>query len=238
GAAGANIKSAGNDEAASSLQDEMRETGAAGADIKSAGNDEAASSLQDEMRETGAAGADIKSTGNDEAASSLQDEMRETGAAESVMGSTNGVSHEYPSSLQEDANESSPQVGGNNTPSPVSSSVKDKSSTSIESVNKPKSQTVNINQGGTVQPSTSEIPLPNYARTEQRTIGEYTRDKFRERINNSPRIQSMKKSYHLSKNTVQSLRNGKDKSSGLMNKNNLNSNSQQSNLHDIGSRDE
>ncbi|MGE6842725.1 hypothetical protein ACQKF4_05845, partial [Bacillus subtilis] len=217
---------------------EMRETGAAGADIKSAGNDEAASSLQDEMRETGAAGADIKSTGNDEAASSLQDEMRETGAAESVMGSTNGVSHEYPSSLQEDANESSPQVGGNNTPSPVSSSVKDKSSTSIESVNKPKSQTVNINQGGTVQPSTSEIPLPNYARTEQRTIGEYTRDKFRERINNSPRIQSMKKSYHLSKNTVQSLRNGKDKSSGLMNKNNLNSNSQQSNLHDIGSRDE
>ncbi|MEC0312074.1 hypothetical protein P8797_02795 [Bacillus subtilis] len=241
GAAGADIKSAGNDEAASSLQDEMKETGAAGADIKSAGNDEAASSLQDEMKETGAAGADIKSAGNDEAANSLQDEMKETGAAGEDMGSPNGVSHEYPSSLQEDANESSPQAGGNNTPSPVSSSVKDMSSASIESANKPKSQTVNVNQGGTVQPSkvsTSEIPLPNHARTEQRTIGEYTRDKFRERINNSPRIQSMKRSYHLSKNTVQSLRNGKDKSSGLMNKNNFNSNSQQPNLHDMGSRDE
>ncbi|WP_198863984.1 hypothetical protein [Bacillus velezensis] len=56
--------------------------------------------------------------------------------------------------------------------------------------------------------STSDIPLPNHARTEQRTLGQYASDKLKEKMNSSRRVQNMKKTYNISKNTMESLRGG------------------------------
>ena len=51
--------------------------------------------------------------------------------------------------------------------------------------------------------STDDIPMPNQNRTEQRTIGNYMKDRMGERFNNNPKIQSAKRTYNLSRNTTE-----------------------------------
>ncbi|MGI8314917.1 pLS20_p028 family conjugation system transmembrane protein [Halobacillus mangrovi] len=51
--------------------------------------------------------------------------------------------------------------------------------------------------------STDDIPMPNQYRTEQRTIGEYMKDRMRERFSHNPKIQSAKRTYNLSRNTTE-----------------------------------
>lgn len=51
--------------------------------------------------------------------------------------------------------------------------------------------------------STDDIPMPNQYRTEQRTIGNYMKDRMGERFNNNPKIQSAKRTYNLSRNTTE-----------------------------------
>ncbi|MBN8234905.1 hypothetical protein JF544_06570 [Halobacillus kuroshimensis] len=51
--------------------------------------------------------------------------------------------------------------------------------------------------------STEDIPMPNQNRTEQRTVGGYMQDRFRERFNHNPKVQSAKRTYNLSRNTTE-----------------------------------
>ncbi|ASF40980.1 hypothetical protein CEH05_18180 [Halobacillus halophilus] len=51
--------------------------------------------------------------------------------------------------------------------------------------------------------STDDIPMPNQYRTEQRTVGGYMKDRFRERFNHNPKVQSAKRTYNLSRNTTE-----------------------------------
>ncbi|SFK48583.1 hypothetical protein SAMN04487936_11532 [Halobacillus dabanensis] len=51
--------------------------------------------------------------------------------------------------------------------------------------------------------STDDIPMPNQYRTEQRTIGNYMKDRMEERFNNNPKVQSAKRTYNLSRNTTE-----------------------------------
>ncbi|WP_079529937.1 pLS20_p028 family conjugation system transmembrane protein [Halobacillus hunanensis] len=54
--------------------------------------------------------------------------------------------------------------------------------------------------------STDDIPMPNQHRTEQRTMGQYMKDRMKERFNNHHKVQRAKRTYNLSRNTTENWR--------------------------------
>jgi len=55
--------------------------------------------------------------------------------------------------------------------------------------------------------STADIPLTNQNRNETRTLGQYFKESIKNKADKNPKIQNAKRTYQLTKNTVQSLRN-------------------------------
>ncbi|UOQ94052.1 hypothetical protein MUO14_03525 [Halobacillus shinanisalinarum] len=51
--------------------------------------------------------------------------------------------------------------------------------------------------------STDDIPMPNQHRTEQRTMGQYMKDRVKDRFNNNHKVQGAKRTYNLSRNTTE-----------------------------------
>ncbi|MEQ6001462.1 hypothetical protein U2I83_18475 [Bacillus amyloliquefaciens] len=206
----------------SSLQDEMNnatKTGEAKAGAAGGQEGEKPSSLQNEMNEKDETEAGAAGGQEGEKPSSLQNEMNEKDGTEA--GAAGGQEGEKPSSLQNEMNEkggteadthSSHEIDGTSPDhgAPGSSGGHENDGpTSLHGEMDGTSQT-DSQEGVKPTPtvSTSDIPLPNHARTEQRTLGQYASDKLKEKMNSSRRVQNMKKTYNISKNTMESLRGG------------------------------
>ncbi|UOQ95086.1 hypothetical protein MUO14_09220 [Halobacillus shinanisalinarum] len=51
-----------------------------------------------------------------------------------------------------------------------------------------------------------DIPMPNQHRTEQRTVGQYMKDRTKDRFNNNHKVQGAKRTYNLSRKTTENWR--------------------------------
>ncbi|MGR5864537.1 pLS20_p028 family conjugation system transmembrane protein [Bacillus cereus] len=80
----------------------------------------------------------------------------------------------------------------------------------------------------TAPSSTNDIPAPQ---RENRTIGQYAKDRLSNSFNNSPTVQQTKRSYQLGQNTGESLRN-KGQNKGESQKPNVNQNQRRDNRKD------
>lgn len=213
GRAGQNSQPGGHREAAATLQDEMTSGGS------SSGTSD---TTPDTNPTTGTSGA---GGGSAASGATLQDEMKESDNASSSApsGSHQGTGSDMPgdtsktssvpssTTLDDEMNHSgsSSSVQGSETPSsnePTGNRLQDEMRAAGYTSGKEDTNTKEDHSK-----ETENIPMPNQHRTETRTIGQYAKDRVREKAGKSKTIQRTKRMYQLGKNTGESLRNRKKK---------------------------
>ncbi|PFK27779.1 pLS20_p028 family conjugation system transmembrane protein [Bacillus cereus] len=242
GKEGKEKQSGANGTGHSSIQNEMSESGA-GTEKSQASQGEAgggAMSLQDEM----------KSSGFDKDAKK-EVQGTQPNLTKNTSGGKNGVT---PGTLQRGSNGAStsapgtPQSGNSGAPSGTPGTSQPSSSGALSGTpgtSQPSSSGTPSGTPGTSQPSssgtpssgesssgssrpvdtapssTNDIPVPQ---RENRTIGQYAKDRLSNAFHSSPTVQQTKRSYQLGQNTGESLRN-KGQNKGVSQKPNVNQNS-------------
>ncbi|PDY44136.1 hypothetical protein COL30_14365 [Bacillus pseudomycoides] len=185
----------------SSIQDEMGQSGS-GTEKSQASQGEAgggATSLQDEIKSSG---FDKDAQKGDQGSSShltkntAGEANGNSGASLSVSGGSQSGSSGAPSSKTGGSQSSG---GGAPSSAPETSQPNHSGTSSSDESSSGSSRPVD-----TAPTSTEDIPAPQ---RENRTIGQYAKDRLSNAFHNSPTVQKTKRSYQLGQNTGEGLRN-------------------------------